>query len=88
MAANKPMSNIRIENNRFFTFDVGILYARSVDGIRFAGNTVRRTASYPATRRMDHPLTFEACRNIEVEDNHVGEHIMEPLMRETGVGTA
>jgi len=76
--------NIRIENNRFFTFDTGILYARSVDGITFAGNTVRRTGSYPPTRRMSRLLTFEACRNIQVRNNNVDRAISEPLMNESG----
>ena len=72
--------NIRIENNRFFTFDVGIVYARSVDGIAVAGNTIRRTQSYPAINRMKELLTFESCRNIQVGDNHIDKTIPEPLM--------
>ncbi len=71
--------NIRIENNRFFTFDVGILYARSVDGVAFSGNKIRRTESYPMTRRMGELLTFEACRNIRVRDNDVDASINEKL---------
>lgn len=65
--------NIRIENNRFSTFDTGILFARSVDGIRFRGNTLIRSKTYPPTGRMNVALTFEACRNIEVDGNeHIG----------------
>jgi len=75
--------NIRIENNSFFTFDVGILYARSVGGITFSGNTIRRTESYPMTHRMKALLTFEACRNIEVEENNVGDEILETLVIES-----
>lgn len=61
--------NIRIENNRFFTFDTGILFARSVDGIRFRGNVLERSETYPPTGRMDALLTFEGCRNIDVGGN-------------------
>jgi hypothetical protein len=74
--------NIRILNNRFFTFDPGILFARSVDGITFSGNTVRRTQSYPMMNRMNELLTFEFCRNIRVEDNNIDRAILEPLMNE------
>jgi hypothetical protein len=80
--------NIRIENNRFFTFDVGILFARSVDGIHFTGNTVRRTEGYPMTARMDALLTFEACRGIEVAENNIDEEISEELVREVDGVTA
>ena len=78
--------NIQIENNRFFTFDTGILFARSVDGISFTNNIIRRTDSYPPVRRMKEQLTFEACRNIHVAGNNVDESIKEKLMAECGEG--
>ncbi|MFA5688194.1 MAG: right-handed parallel beta-helix repeat-containing protein [Kiritimatiellales bacterium] len=74
--------NIRIENNQFFSFDTGILFARSVDGIRFAGNTIRRTESYPPLGRMRAMLTFEACRNIDVADNNVNGSLRGEWMQE------
>ncbi len=79
--------NIRIEENRFFTFDIGILFARSVDGISFKNNTVRRTDTYEPIGRATTALTFEACRHIDVADNNVddsllGEWICETAARE------
>jgi hypothetical protein len=79
--------NIRIENNRFCTFDIGILFARSVDGITFSGNTVRRTKSYPMVRRMNELLTFEACRNIRVQENDIDSSISEKLFLGVKQGT-
>lgn len=61
--------NIRIENNVFRTFDPGILYARSVDGIVFSGNTIEPTRTYPEIGRMDAQITLDACRNAEVCNN-------------------
>jgi len=61
--------NIRIENNRFATSDIGILFARSVDGLTFAGNQIRQTGFYPAVGRMSQALTFEGCRSVLVEGN-------------------
>lgn len=72
--------NIRIENNRFFTFDTGILFARSVEGITFAGNTIRRTDSYPMLRRTATLLTLEACRDVVLHDNHIEPSIEEELI--------
>lgn len=60
--------NIRIENNRFSTFDSGILFARSVDGLVFRGNTIRRSDSYPPTGCMQEPIMIEACENVDVEE--------------------
>ena len=59
--------NIRIENNTFSTFDPGILYARSVDGLYFSGNTVTPTNTYPKIGRMDSNITLDACRNADIQ---------------------
>jgi hypothetical protein len=72
--------NIRIESNTFRTFDTGILYARSVDGLAFRNNTVERTDTYCPTRRMDAVLTLDACRNARIENNSIGAAITEPLV--------
>ena len=77
--------NIRIENNRFLTFDAGILYARSVEGITFRGNEIRRSQTYPPTARMEALLTFEACREIRAEHNLIEEAFTEALMQEVEV---
>jgi hypothetical protein len=67
--------NIRIENNTFRTFDTGILYARSVDGLRFAGNTVKQTDTYPIIGRMDANITLDACRNSDIQDIELSTEI-------------
>ncbi|NOU36127.1 MAG: right-handed parallel beta-helix repeat-containing protein [Kiritimatiellaceae bacterium] len=72
--------NIHIENNTFRTFDTGILYARSVDGITFKNNMVERTETYPMIRRMKALLTFDACKGIDVADNRIQAGIKEPLL--------
>ncbi len=60
--------NIRIENNRFVTFDRGILFASSVDGLVFRGNTILRSNTYPPSGRMQEPIVIEACGNVDVEE--------------------
>lgn len=60
--------NIRIEDNRFATSGKGILFARSVEGLRFTGNTIEPTEFYPEWR-MSHAVTLEACRSVEIEEN-------------------
>ena len=39
-------SNILIENNKFTTFDEPILYAKSVDGLTFRKNKIKRSKAY------------------------------------------
>jgi len=60
--------NIRIENNRFITFDSAILFARSVDGLVFRGNTIHRSDTYPPTGRIQEPFIIEACKNVAIEE--------------------
>jgi hypothetical protein len=67
--------NIRIENNTFRTFDTGILYARSVDGLRFSGNTVEQTDTYSPTGRMEANITLDACRNSDIQDVELSTEI-------------
>jgi len=73
--------NIRIENNTFCTFDAGIIFARSVDGIRFSGNTLQHTDSYPNTGRNSAVLTFKECRHIDVKDNNADDFLYEEWIR-------
>ncbi len=55
--------NIRIEGNTFSTFDLSLLFARSVDGLTFTGNRVRRTRAYPQIQPNSDPVRLEGCRN-------------------------
>jgi len=60
--------NIRIQNNTFKHFDWAILFARSVDGLVFAGNTLEKTVTYvPYSRKT--VFYFDGCRNVEIKDN-------------------
>ncbi|MBI4977231.1 MAG: hypothetical protein HZC28_07095 [Spirochaetes bacterium] len=56
--------NIRIEQNLFRTFDTGLVYARSVDGLSFTGNIMEKTVSYKPRERMKQALTAEHCANV------------------------
>jgi hypothetical protein len=61
--------NITIERNTFHTFDYPVLYALSVDGIRFNQNKIIRSHLYEPFHYRKHCLTFEACLNVEVNGN-------------------
>jgi hypothetical protein len=69
--------NIRIENNRFATSDKGILFARSVDGLIFTGNTIQPSGFYPEWRMLQ-AITLEACQSVKVEEN-IGLEVSQEL---------
>ena len=61
--------NITIEHNTFNAFDYPVLYALSVDGIRFNYNRIIRSFQFEPFHTRKHCLTFEACLNAEVKGN-------------------
>ncbi|MNI19572.1 Alpha-1,3-galactosidase B precursor [compost metagenome] len=62
-------SNISIINNVFTTFDVGIVYGRSIEGITFANNVITRSDSYPLHNVMQYPIQLHACKNVNISNN-------------------
>ncbi|GIP31869.1 right-handed parallel beta-helix repeat-containing protein [Paenibacillus sp. J2TS4] len=61
--------NIRIEDNRFATFDVGIVYGLSIDGFTFTRNVIESSDSYPPHQVMKYPIELKACKNISISQN-------------------
>lgn len=62
-------SNILIENNQFETFDIPILYAKSVDGLVFRGNTIKHNKDYPSFHWNNSPFRLDRVVNYSIEDN-------------------
>lgn len=58
---------IRIEDNVFDTFDNPILYAKSVDGITFKRNIIRKNDEFAPFHWNKSPILFERVINSEVE---------------------
>ncbi|MDO4714962.1 MAG: alpha-1,3-galactosidase B [Bacteroidales bacterium] len=56
--------DIVIENNLFETFDLPMIYAKSVDGMTVRHNTVQYTNSYPRYHSNTQPTRYEGCRAI------------------------
>ncbi len=55
---------ILIEKNRFYTFDSPLLYAKSVNGLVFKNNKVRKNSDYPALMPDANPVVVERCLNV------------------------
>lgn len=62
-------SGIVIEDNEFDTFDVPIVYAKSVDGLVFRNNIVRQNHDYPAFHRNKHRFFFQRVIHADIENN-------------------
>lgn len=62
-------SGIVIENNVFETFDKPILYAKSVDGLIFRNNIIKRNKDYPAFHRNKNTFLLERVTNSDIKEH-------------------
>lgn len=62
-------SNINIVGNRFNMFDAPLLFARSVDGITFAGNTIMHTSRYQPYALQRQAIVLNGCKNANIGTN-------------------
>lgn len=63
--------NITIENNTFHPFDYPILYAKSVDGLKFMNNTLIRSTAIEPFHKRKAGITLDACKNVVIKGNHI-----------------
>jgi hypothetical protein len=68
--------NIRIENNTFMSFDYPILYARSVRGLSFTGNTLNATTTYPPFAQNKATFVFDGCRDVRIDGNTYADDVL------------
>lgn len=67
--------NIRIENNVFYCFDSPVLFARSVNGLSFVGNTVRKTDIFEPSSKPSENFYFKACKNVLFKNNMMDKEL-------------
>ncbi len=68
--SSKPFHhNIFIENNTFNPYDYPVLYAKSVDGLVFSNNTIRRSVRFKPMHPRKFMITLEACKKITIGRN-------------------
>lgn len=60
-------SGIVITDNYFSTFDAPILYAKSVDGLQFIGNTIEHNTEYKPFHHIKSPFFFERVTNVLID---------------------
>ena len=59
---------IRIIDNEFVTFDAPLLYAKSVDGLLYKGNTLVTNNDYPPLHWNRHRFFLQRVRNVNIEN--------------------
>ena len=59
---------IRIVNNEFETFDHPLLYAKSIDGLLWKGNTIRHNEDYAPFHWNNSSVLLERATNVNIEN--------------------
>jgi hypothetical protein len=68
--STKPFHrNITIEENEFHPFDYPVLYAKSVEGLKFNNNTLTRSERFKPFHKRKYTFSFEACKDVEITGN-------------------
>ena len=60
---------VLIENNEFITFDRPIVFAKSIDGLTFRGNTIVQNEDFPAFHKNQTRFRFLRTKNVVIENN-------------------
>ncbi len=63
------VTGVVIEDNTFDIFDEPIVYAKSLDGLTFRGNSIKINSEYPPMHWNKHHFLFERVINVTIEDN-------------------
>lgn len=62
-------SGIVIDSNVFDTFDVPLVYAKSVDGLTFTNNIIKQNQEYPAFHWNNYRFYFQRVNNYTIDKN-------------------
>jgi len=68
--------NISILDNEFHLYDYPVLYAKSVDGLVFAGNKLIRSHLFTPFHPRKYGFSLLSCRNVEISGNSIGEDVL------------
>ena len=71
--------DIHIEDNLFKVFDAPILFARSVKGLHFKGNTIETIDIFKPFHYNSYIISLEACKQVKILGN---DFVGEPVSRE------
>ncbi|UOB18446.1 alpha-1,3-galactosidase-related protein [Abyssalbus ytuae] len=73
---NPYHKNIKIINNSFNPSDYPILYAKSVNGLIFKGNSITRSYDFKPWHLNKHNFLLDACKNVEISKNKIDKDVL------------
>lgn len=68
--------NIRIIDNEFHPFDYPLLYAKSVDGLTFQGNSILRSHRFKPFHPRKYTLSLAYCKHVLIAGNSYSKEVL------------
>ena len=68
--------NIRIENNEFHPFDYPVLFAQSVDNLKFENNKLIRSYDYKPSHYRKVTFSLIGCKAVSIKNNQVDKDLL------------
>ena len=74
--SNPYHKNINIINNSFNPSDYPIVYAKSVNGLRFKENIITRSYEFEPWHPKKYNFILDACKNVEISGNKIDKDVL------------
>jgi len=68
--------NIRLINNEFHVYDYPVLFAQSVDNLRFENNQLIRSREYQPFHYRKVGFTLIGCKNVSIKNNQIDKDLL------------
>lgn len=78
----KNAPGIRVENNRFLTFDAPLLYAKSTQGLSFKNNVITLTHDFKPFHRNTHSIWLQRVKDADIIGNTYENGARESILIE------
>lgn len=68
--------NIRIINNEFHPYDYPVLFAQSVDGLKFENNNLIKSDEYKPFHYRKATFSLIGCKDVIIKNNHIDKNLL------------
>lgn len=85
---NIAFRNIEITNNTFNQFDNLIIQITNADGVKFEGNTITNSGTFPQIYPENPAIIVEHSKNVVFDNNKYSGKVSKDLLLETDMSTS
>jgi hypothetical protein len=68
--------NIRIVDNEFHPYDYPVLFAQSVDGLKFENNSLTKSDEYKPFHYRKATFSLIGCKDVSIKNNRIDKNLL------------